>query len=277
MLTAQSPASSLCDPTRPGEDGGQESHVAGASARKGCSPTRVARPRPRAAGGVGLGVWAQVLSSRAEVLREPRRQSAPSSSGTWPCSPALPQLRLPRGWLVLTGLLSATGPPQRSSSPGRLGLPPVSTPKSQVTGQEVHGALPDGEPGRPRSEAWRRCSCCFCPLGSSLLLPVPPRWRPFCARAPRLCVGSRCRVSAPSLGCVGILSSEVPAEAATWPERRNSGSGESGPQDEPPFFLFWVFVSVTFWSREPPFCWALVLFVGSPRRGPSLRSRAWGP
>lgn len=66
-------------------------------------------------------------------------------------------------------LLSATGPPQRSphsSSPGHLGLPPVSTPKSQVTGQEVHGVLPDGEPRRPRTEAWRRCSCCFCHLGS---------------------------------------------------------------------------------------------------------------
>ena len=183
MLTVRSPASSLCDPTRPGEDGGQESQVAGASARKGCSPTRAARPQPRAAGGVGLGVWAQVLSARAEVLRGPRRQSARSSSGTWPRSPALPRLRLPRGWLLLTGLLSATGPPQRSSSPGRLGLPPVSTAKSQVTGQEVHGALPDGEPGRPRSEACGCPSCCFCPLGSSLLLPVPPRWRPFCARA----------------------------------------------------------------------------------------------
>ena len=66
-------------------------------------------------------------------------------------------------------LLSATGPPQRSphsSSPGHLGLPPVSTPKSQVTGQEVHGVLPDGEPRRPHSKAWRRRSCCFCHLGS---------------------------------------------------------------------------------------------------------------
>lgn len=49
-------------------------------------------------------------------------------------------------------LLSAAGPPQRRASPGHLGLPPVSTPKSQVTGQEVHGVLPDGEP-RPRDAA----------------------------------------------------------------------------------------------------------------------------
>lgn len=117
-------------------------------------------------------------------------------------------------WSVLActdwRLLSATGPPQRSphsASPGHLGLPPVSTPKSQVTGQEVHGVLPDGEPRRLRTEAWRRC---FCHLGSlsayvrASMLAVPS------ALAFVSVHGKQMLCFFPFLDSMGILSSEVP-------------------------------------------------------------------
>ena len=51
------------------------------------------------------------------------------------------------------------------------------------------------------SAPWALRCCCLC-----LRAGVPSVHGPS-----RLCVGSRCRVSAPSLACVGILSSEVPS------------------------------------------------------------------
>lgn len=121
--------------------------MAGTYARKGCpvhqsgsSPGRQLEAQDQESGRGSHLHTGPVHGGRGAEAPDSR---APLLACNTALKPALLWLYRTRDWLVLTGLLSATGPPQRSSSPRRLGLPPVSTPKSQVTGQEVHGVLPD--------------------------------------------------------------------------------------------------------------------------------------
>lgn len=169
---------------------------------------------------------------------------------------------------MLTGLLSATGPPQRSSSPRRLGLPPVSTPKSQVTGQEVHGVLPDGEPGRLCSEAWRCRPCCLS-QGSVCWCPC---WLPPCTGC-HVCVRSRCCVSAPSLGHVGILSSEISGRGGHQ-DCRILAPGVGATARASALLVLSVCLCGVLEAGAPSHR-ARHLFMGSPWRGPGLRSRVW--
>lgn len=160
--------------------------------------------------------------------------------GTGPCRPDFPQLPARGDACTDWRLLSATGPPQRSphsSSPGRLGLPPVSTPKSQVTGQEVHGVLPDGEPRRPAP----RLEVLLLPL---LSLEVVVCFCPcICAGCP-LCTGPRvCAWEAAALFLTFFWATwatwalRSPMEKATRPRQQTPDSRHRCHGREP-LFLF---------------------------------------